>query len=129
MAGSRRKAIALCVVAISWFDAVAVAATLPLDGSYGNELGCRLARSGEYDPVEGVELLTPTELSTSVTLCSFDSVEPSPNGGHKVSMTCASEGSGPEDNTREKAEISGAPTTGYTVHFTNGTSWGPLSKC
>lgn len=107
----------------------AAAATLPIEGSYGNELGCQLARSGEYDPVEGVELLTPTEISTSVSLCSFDKVQSAPDGPYRVSMTCAFEGSGPEDNTEETVEISGGPASGYTVQFTDGTSWGPLRKC
>jgi len=108
---------------------VAVAATLPISGSYGNELGCQLARTGEYNPVEGVELLTPSELSTSVTLCSFNEVKSASGNRLHVSMTCASEGSGPEDNTEDKAEISGDPVAGYTVHFADGTSWGPLKKC
>jgi hypothetical protein len=108
---------------------VAVAAALPISGSYGNELGCQLARTGEYNPVEGVELLTPTELSTAVMLCSFDAVKTAPNNGHHVSMTCAQEGSGPEDNTREQVEISGNPASGYVVDFADGTSWGPLNRC
>ena len=107
----------------------AVAATLPISGNYGNELGCQLARSGEYNPVEGVELLTPTELSTSVTLCGFDAVTTISESKFEVTVTCASEGSGPEDNTTEKAEITGDPATGYSVRFADGTSWGPLKKC
>lgn len=105
------------------------AAPLPLDGSYGNELGCRLARTGEYNPVDGVELLTSDGLSTAVSLCSFDEAKTMPDGRHQVSMTCSFEGSGPEDDTKEKAEISGDPATGYTVRFHDGTSWGPLTKC
>lgn len=125
MKGGRAAMIGLaCAVPL-----VSHAATLPIDGSYGNDLGCELARTGNYNPVDGVYLLTPKELSTSVTLCSFDVVKPAPGDGHLVSMTCASEGSGPEENSRENAEISGSPQTGYTVNFADGTTWGPLSKC
>jgi hypothetical protein len=102
---------------------------LSIDGSYGNDLGCELARTGNYNPVDNVYLLTPNELTTSVTLCGFDAVEPALDGVLKVRMTCASEGSGPEDNTTEEAEITSDPATGYSVHFADGTSWGPLGKC
>lgn len=107
----------------------ASAANLPISGSYGNDLGCELARTGNYNPVDNVYLLTPQELSTSVTLCGFDAVKPGPDGVLMVRMTCASEGSGPEDNTKENAEITGTPESGYTVRFTDGTRWGPLGKC
>jgi hypothetical protein len=104
------------------------AAVLPISGSYGNDLGCELARTGNYNPVDGVYLLTPQELATSVTSCSFDEVT-STADRHRVSMTCASEGSGPEDNTTEKAEIAGSAAAGYTVRFPDGTEWGPLKRC
>lgn len=107
----------------------AAAATLPISGSYGNELGCRLARTGEYNPVEGVELLTPTEISTAVSLCIFKDILPAPGNRFHVSMTCSYEGSGPEDDTEDNAEISGDPDAGFMVRFADGTSWGPLTKC
>ena len=121
--------VTLATMALAALPLCASAATLPIEGSYGNELGCRLARSGEYNPVEGVELLTPSEISTAVTLCSFDEVKPAPGNRYQVSMTCASEGSGPEDNSKDTAEISGSATGGYTVRFADGTTWGPLKKC
>lgn len=111
------------------FPLAAHAVTLPFDGSYGNDLGCELARTGNYNPVDGVYLLTPNDLSTSVTLCSFDEVTPAPGDRLHVSMTCASEGSGPDDNSQEKVDISGNSADGYTVHFADGSSWGPLRKC
>jgi hypothetical protein len=107
----------------------ATAATLPIGGSYGNDRGCALARTGAYDPVDGVYLLTPNEIATSVTLCSFDAVSPAPGGGHHVRMTCSSEGSGPEDDTTEAADISGSADAGYTIRFADGTTWGPLARC
>lgn len=107
----------------------AMAATLPIEGEYGNDLGCQLARTGEYNPVEGVYLLTAKDLSTSVSLCSFDEVKAAPDDRHQVTMTCSYEGSGPEDDQTEKVEISGGPAEGYTVHFPDGSSWGPLGKC
>jgi hypothetical protein len=123
--GERRTIFALIFAA----PLPANAASLPIDGSYGNDLGCDLARTGSYNPVDGVYLLTPNDLSTAVTLCSFDEVTTAPGDRHHVSMTCASEGSGPEDNSQDKVEISGNNAAGYTVHFADGSSWGPLKKC
>jgi hypothetical protein len=44
-------------------------------------------------------------------------------------MTCASEGSGPEDNIDASAEISGDTASGFVVRFADGMDWGPLTKC
>lgn len=105
------------------------AATLPIDGNYGTELGCRIARTGEYIESNDTQLLTPHSVGTSVSLCSFDSIEPTTDGGYKVDMTCSWEGEGPEGDIREKAEISGDPKAGYMIRFADGISWGPLKKC
>jgi hypothetical protein len=105
------------------------AAMLPIDGNYGNAAGCQLAGDGEYNPDDMALLLTPSEINTSVSLCSFDQIHSDTDGSHSVSMTCAFEGSGPEENTTETTRISGAAATGYTIQFSDGTSWGPLIKC
>jgi hypothetical protein len=105
------------------------AATLPIDGTYGNERGCRLARTGDYSEDDSARILTAEGLQTMVTACSFDAVTPLGASGNAVAMTCASEGSGPEYNTSDRAEIFGSPEQGYTVRFADGTTWGPLKKC
>lgn len=105
------------------------AAALPIDGKYGSELGCRVAMTGEYIESNDTYLLTPESVGTSVSYCAFNSVTSAPGGRHVVSMTCSSEGSGPEGDTQEIAEISGDSVTGYTVRFADGTFWGPLTKC
>ena len=107
----------------------ASAATLTLNGNYGSDAGCRVARTGSYEPNDDVFLLTPDSVGTAVTLCSFNSVQTAPDGGQKVTLTCASEGEGPEGNSQDKAEITGDPTAGYTIRFTDGSTWGPLTKC
>ena len=107
----------------------AIAATLPIEGTYGNDRGCRLARLGDYSEDDSARILTAEGLQTMVTYCSFDAVTPTPSGNHQVALTCASEGSGSEDNTTDKADVSGNPAQGYTVRFADGTTWGPLTKC
>lgn len=114
---------------ISVAPLAAGAATLPLDGKYGTELGCHVARTGEYMELDDNYLLTSESIATSLTYCSFNSVEVAPGGGHHVGMNCAQEGSGPEADIQEKADISGDPKAGYTLRFSDGRSWGPLTKC
>jgi hypothetical protein len=108
---------------------VSHAATLPIDGTYGNPAGCTLARTGNYGEDDSARILKPDSLETMVTGCSFTTVTPMPGGRHHVAMTCASEGSGPEDNYEDKAEISGDAASGYVVHFADGTDWEALKKC
>jgi len=104
------------------------AATLPISGIYGNSAGCALARTNNYGE-DSARVLEPDGLGTMVTSCTFTEVAPSPGGRHYVAMTCANEGSGPEDNYADKAEISGDAANGYAVHFSDGTVWEPLKKC
>lgn len=107
--------------------AATAAATLPISGDFGNDLGCELARTGEYNPVEGVYLLTPDRLATSVSVCLFETVRAAPSGGFDVSLSCGDEGD--TEEARDSALITGNEAAGYTVRFANGTTWGPLRRC
>jgi hypothetical protein len=120
---------ALIIVLIGALPAAAAAATLPLEGTFGNDRGCRLARIGDYSEDDSACILTSEGLQTMVTYCSFDAVTQTPAGGHKVVLTCASEGSGPEDNVEDSAEISGDAISGYVVSFADGTVWEALKRC
>ncbi|MBX9458331.1 MAG: hypothetical protein KL863_21220 [Rhizobium sp.] len=121
------RAILIALISAAPFSAIA--ATLPISGTYGNERGCRLARIGDYSEDDSARILTSEALQTMVTYCSFDVVTPTPAGGHKLALTCASEGSGPEDNIQDSAEISGDATSGYVVSFADGTVWEALKRC
>lgn len=114
----------ICAVPLS-----VIAATLPIDGTYGNPAGCILFKTNNYGEDDSARILKPDGIDTMVAGCTFNTVTALPDGGHRVTMTCASEGSGPEDNYEEKAEISGNDTIGYSVRFADGTDWGPLGKC
>ena len=107
----------------------ASAATLPIEGTYGNAAGCTLARTNNYGEDDSARILKPDGLETMVTGCSFTEVAAMAGGRHRVAMTCASEGSGPEDNYQDKAEISGDARAGYIVHFADGMAWEALKKC
>jgi hypothetical protein len=106
----------------------AIAATLPISGTYGNPAGCTLARTKNYGEDDSARILRPDGVESMVTACSFNTVTTLANGRHQVTMTCSSEGSGPEDES-EEADISGSTDAGYTVRFRDGTTWGPLVRC
>ena len=82
----------------------AIAATLPISGTYGNPAGCTLARTNNYGEDDSARILRPDGVESMVTACSFHTVTTLANGRHQVTMTCASEGSGPEDNIDASAE-------------------------
>lgn len=114
----------LCAAPLS-----AMAATLPIDGIHGNPAGCTLAATSNYGEDDSARILKPDSLETMVTLCHFDTVETGDRGAYLITMTCASEGSGPEENYQDTAEITGDTKSGYTVRFRDGTVWEPLKKC
>jgi hypothetical protein len=121
----RRTILAILCAA----PAPATSASLPIDGTYGNLAGCTLARTNNYGEDDSARILKADGLETMVTGCTFTTVTPVPGARHQVAMTCASEGSGPEDNYEDKAEISGDAVSGYVVRFADGTAWEPLKKC
>jgi hypothetical protein len=102
---------------------------LPIDGTFGNEAGCKLVLTGNYGEDDSAIILTQESLSTMVTYCSFTKIDAPPGSRFLVAMTCASEGSGPEDNYQDSADVSGDQDVGYSVRLKNGTEWGPLKRC
>jgi len=103
--------------------------SLPIEGVFGNEAGCKLALTGNYGEDDSARILTATSLDTMVTACNFDRIVAAPGSHFDVAMTCASEGSGPEDNYQDSADVSGDQDVGYFVRLKNGTAWGPLKRC
>lgn len=107
----------------------AAAATLPIEGTYGTELGCRVAKTGEYIESPDTYTLTSEGVGNAVTYCMFSSVKAGKDGRHSAELACSQEGSGEEGDFRAKADIEGTTEAGYTVRFADGTTWGPLAKC
>ncbi len=107
----------------------AVAATLPIDGAYGNASGCALHTTNNYGEDDSAQILKPDGVATMVTACIFNTVTVLPGGKYRATMTCGFEGSGPEDNYDDTAEIAGSDTKGFSVRFGDGTDWEHLRKC
>jgi hypothetical protein len=108
--------------------AAAAAETLPIDGTYGDATSCELERTGEYSERGDKLVLSADGLLSMMWACSFDHIE---KKGERTSLklACSSEGSGPEDDYKDEAELSGDATLGFRLKFKDGGTWGPMKKC
>lgn len=122
--GGRWQLASLVMIAM---PLTAGAATLPIDGSYGNKAGCRYATTGESDGSDDFFLLAPNAVTTATAHCEVRSV------GNKTATTidtvlsCQAEGE--ESGTELTAQIVREGKDAYKINFKDGTLWGPLAKC
>jgi hypothetical protein len=106
---------------------IASAASLPIDGKYGNQPGCHYAKTEESSGDDDFLLLTPDDVRTSVAFCSFKSIDKTTGDTITATLTCADEGeSGDQDFV---ADVIGNRKDGYTVKFKDGSVWGPMKRC
>jgi hypothetical protein len=119
----------MTLISFSAFAGAAYAGEkLPIDGVYGDATSCELHRTGEYSERGDKLVLSADGLASMMWACDFARIE---KAGDKtrVKLTCASEGSGPEDNYDDEAEISGDATAGFMVRLKDGGNWGPMKRC
>ena len=105
---------------LSMLPLASSAATLPLDGSYGNRDGCAYAKSGEYTGSEDFLLLTADNVRSAVAFCEFKRIEKVDGDRTSVAMSCADEGEAGEKarcETQQPARRSRAtPGSTEVVH-------------
>lgn len=105
----------------------ALAASLPIEGKYGNKSGCHYAKTEESSGDDDFLLLTPEDVRTSVAFCTFKSIDKTAGDTITATLTCADEGeSGDQDFV---ADVMGNGKDGYTVKFRDGSVWGPMKRC
>src|SRR5262245_31622067 len=78
--------------------APALAVEIDVGGNYGNESGCKYLATNNYEG-EDLITLTPTEVQTYVTLCSFVNATTLENGTIVTTVICGHEGD--EEQTLE----------------------------
>jgi hypothetical protein len=105
----------------------ATAASLPIEGSYGDKAGCRYAKIAEASCEENFILLTKNEIRSAVSLCEIKSVDKTVGDKIAVTLSCADEGDA--GNIPLKADVIRTGKGSYRVDFSDGTSWGPFKKC
>lgn len=106
----------------------ASAAELDIPGNYGDEAGCRHAKTNDYSE-EDMLLLTRRDVSTHVTLCSFAQIFPAEGDGQVVIVTCGHEGD--EAITLGLMRVQKAPdgVDAYRVFDQDGSMWGEVRRC
>ena len=103
------------------------AASLPIDGKYGDKSGCHYAKTEESSGEDDFLLLTPEDVRTSVAYCSFKSIDKTVGDTITATLTCADEGeSGEQDFV---ADVIRNGKDEYTVKFKDGSVWGPMTRC
>jgi hypothetical protein len=105
----------------------AAAEPLVISGNYGNEAGCRTAGGGVADS-EDLLMLTPREVGTYATLCSFVQLLPGGDVDLVATVTCGHEG---EDlitlgMMRLRRETD---RDAFTIYDEQGDSWGTVDRC
>ena len=125
---SNRCRLAGFVSGLLLLAAPAFAVELDIAGDYGNEAGCRHARTNDYSEDDMV-LLTRRNVSTYVTMCSYVQIFPAEAESQVMIVTCGHEG---EDFTtlglmRVQKVRDGMDA--YLVFDEAGTLWGKVGRC
>ncbi len=87
----RRYWISTLTASLITFSVPAFAVELDIAGDYGNEAGCRHAKTNDYSEDDMV-LLTRKNVSTYVTMCSFVQIFPAEANSQVMIVTCGHEG-------------------------------------
>ncbi|MBL8575808.1 MAG: hypothetical protein JNK47_01155 [Mesorhizobium sp.] len=110
------------------FSVPAFAVELDIPGDYGNEAGCRHARTNDYSEDDMV-LLTRKNVSTYVTMCSFVQIFPAEANSQVMIVTCGHEGQGETTLGLMRVQKSENDMDGYLVFDEAGTLWGKVGRC
>ncbi len=106
----------------------AIAAELPIKGSYGNKDGCDYAMTGESAGSDNFFLLTSEAVTTASAYCTFKSVHEDADDGFTVTASCEEEG-GNEEQAPFEIDIDRAGPDSYLLKIDDGSTWGPLALC
>jgi hypothetical protein len=102
------------------------AAAAIVDGSYGDEEGCRYAETGDTSGSDIFFLLDAKGVTTAVSYCEFKGEGKTIGSATKVAAECHEEGY----EAITPYELMLTPGNGgYTVGFPDGARWGPLMRC
>jgi hypothetical protein len=122
-----RRALAV-TFGLAILPGIALAANLPLKGSYGNTDGCLYALTGESTGSDNFFLLTPEAVTTAVSYCEIKNVLTETTEGFVVSVSCHGEGD-PNEEAAFEINVEPAGPDAYTLRLDDGSTWGPLALC
>lgn len=117
------------LTALAWWLAFpAAGAELDISSNYGDEAGCRFARTNNYGEEE-VLLLTRQYVTTQVTLCSFVQIFPAEADSQVAIVTCGHEGEGETTLSMMRVQKSPDGVDAYLIFDQDGTMWGKAGRC
>jgi len=95
-----------------------------IEGTYGAEGGCRVARIGDGE--EFAATLTKEAVTTFASQCTFKGNPRRIVGGFRTEALCDEEGEEGQHTAMIDILRNGDV---YTVRFADGLEWGPFEKC
>ena len=114
-------------LALAGLSAATAAAEPTIAGNYGNPVGCRLAATGDVDS-DDLLLLTPRDVGTYATSCSFLQLLPAGELDLVATVICGHEG----DDTITLGMVRLRKEEGrdaFTIFDDDGASWGTAERC
>lgn len=123
------RAVALLVVLLPFvFATSGRSAELDISADYGDEAGCRFARTNNYSEEE-ILLLTRQHVTTQVTQCSFVQIFPAEADSQVAIVTCGHEGEA--ETTLGLMRVQKAPdgVDAYLIFDEDGSTWGRVGRC
>lgn len=120
--------VAAVLVAGAMSVGSAGAAELDIPGDYGDEAGCRFAKTNSYSE-EDVLLLTRQHVTTQVILCSFVQIFPAEADSQVAIVACGHEGEA--ETTLGLMRVQKAPdgVDAYNIFDEDGSMWGSVGRC
>ena len=127
--GTERALTVLVLAMVAAFaTAPAYSAELDIPGNYGDEAGCRFAKTNDYSEAE-ILLLTRQYVTTQVTQCSFVQIFPAEADSQVAIVTCGHEGD--EATTLGLIRIQKSPDgmDAYLIFDEDRGTWGRVGRC
>jgi hypothetical protein len=124
----RKSALVAAALVSATLPLGAIAAEFDIPGNYGDEAGCRFAKTNNYSE-EDILLLTRQYVTTQVTQCFFVQFFPAEADSQVAIVTCGHEGEG--ETTLGLMRVQKAPggVDAYLVFDQDGSMWGEVRRC
>lgn len=107
---------------------VASAQTLDIAGTYGNELGCKVAK-GQAQPAEEALLVKPDRFEASGSACDFVQVIKAKDGTSVVTALCDLEGEEGRSVSLFSIAKSKSDPNSLVIRDEYGASWDEVKPC
>ena len=119
-----------CLLALlaSCLSAGASAVELNIPVNYGDEAGCRFAKTNDYSEAE-ILLLTRQYVTTQVTQCSFVQIFPAEADSQVAIVTCGHEGDEATTLGLMRVQKASDGVDAYLVFDEDGAMWGKAGRC